>query len=116
MSARLVAHGIAAFVGLAALASGIAGLVRGVPAALTIFCLVISIVVGVMIPLSLRGSRAAWSLLVSILAVEAIGTFFGAATLAKALGISIAFTLVLPLVLGAGVIALASIRNEYQTD
>ena len=116
MSARLVAHGIAAFVGLAALASGIAGLVRGVPAALTIFCLVISIVLGVMIPLSLRGSRAAWSLIVSIMTVETIGTFFGAASLAKALHINLGFALVLPIVLAAGVIGLVSIRREYQTD
>jgi len=116
MSARLVAHGIAAFVALAALASGIAGVASGVPAALSIFCLVVSLVLGAMIPLSMRGSRAAWSLVVSIMSVEAVGTFFGAATLAKALGVSIAITLVLPLVLGAGVIALASIRNEYLSD
>jgi hypothetical protein len=116
MSPRLVAHGIAAFVALAALASGIAGVATGVPAALSIFCLVISLVLGVMIPLSLRGSRAAWSLLVSVLSVEAVGTFFGAATLAKALHTSIAFTLVLPLVLAGGVVALVSISDDYPGD
>jgi hypothetical protein len=116
MSPRLLAHGLPSFLALAALASGISGIAMGIPAALSIFCLVISIVLGVMIPLSLRGSRAAWSLIVSIMTVETIGTFFGAASLAKALHINLGFALVLPIVLAAGVIGLVSIRREYQTD
>jgi len=114
MTPRLFAHGIATFVALAALASGIGGLASGVPAALSVFCVVIAIVLGAMIPLSLRGSRAAWSVIISIMSVEAIGTFFGAATLAKALHVNLAVTLVLPLVLAGGVVALVSLRESYR--
>ncbi len=116
MSPRLLAHALPAVLALLALASGIAGLATGVPAALSFFWLVIGIVLCTMIPLSLRGSRAAWSLVVSIMVVETIGTFFGAASLAKALHINLVFALLQPIVLGVGVVGLVSIRREYQTD
>jgi hypothetical protein len=114
MTPRLFAHGIATFVALAAVASGIAGIASGTPAALSVFCLVIGLVLGALIRPSMRGSRAAWSVIISILSVEAIATFFGAATLAKALHVSIAFTLVVPLVLAGGVVAFVATRDSYR--
>jgi hypothetical protein len=116
MTGRTFAHGLAMLVALAALASGIAGLASGVPAALGVFCLVIGIIVGTMVPLSLRGSRAAWSLIVSILTVWTIGTFFGAASLSKALHIGLVAALIVPLVLATGVVAFVAIRGDYPDD
>ncbi|HEY1814409.1 MAG TPA: hypothetical protein VGG74_18785 [Kofleriaceae bacterium] len=116
MTARLFAHGIATFVALGALASAIGGMIAGIPAALSVFCLIIGIVLCALIPLSLRGSRAAWSVIISIMVVEAVGTFFGAATLARALHINLMFALLLPLVLAGGVGALVSLRESYRDN
>jgi hypothetical protein len=48
--------------------------------------------------------------------VEAVGTFFGAATLARALHINLMFALLLPLVLAGGVGALVSLRESYRDN
>jgi hypothetical protein len=116
MSGRAIAHVIAVVVALGAIVAGIGGLASGIPAALGVFCLVIGGVLCSLIPLSLKNSRAAWSVIVSILAVWTIGTFFGAASLSKALHIGLGVALLLPLVLAIGTIAFVSIRAEYPDD
>jgi hypothetical protein len=116
MSGRAIAHAIAVVVALGAIVAGIGGLANGIPAALGVFCLVIGGVLCTLIPLSLKNSRAAWSVIVSILAVWTIGTFFGAASLSKALHIGLGVALLVPLVLAIGTIAFFSIRTEYPDD
>jgi len=116
IDARLVGHAIAVLVGVLAIVAGITAMVKGLPGAMSITLIAIGGLLLAMTPYSLRGSRPAWSLLVSILAVFATVTLFGAPTIRKQLGIGLGIALIIPLVQVVAVVALAMIHERYRDD
>jgi uncharacterized membrane protein HdeD (DUF308 family) len=116
IDARVIGHGVAVLIGALAVVAGVAALAKGLPAAMGITLVIVGGLLLGMTPLSLRGSRSAWSLLIAILAVFTAVTLFGAPTIHKEVGIAIGIALILPLVQIIGVIALATTHERYRED
>lgn len=116
VDARLVGHGVAVLIGALAVVAGGAAMIKGLPAAMGITLVIVGGLLLGMTPLSWRGSRAPWSLIVAILAVFTAVTLFGAPTIRKEVGIPLGIALILPLVQIIGVIALAMIHERYRED
>ena len=63
---------------------------------------------------SLKGSRPAWSFLISMLAVLATVTFFGAPKIRHIMSFGLWHALIIPGLQVVAVIALVMIRSEYK--
>jgi hypothetical protein len=111
---RLVGHGIAVIVGLAALVGGFASLTTTFPGVVAAALLVTGVVLPTLTWRSIHHSRSAWAFLVAILAVLATVTFFGAPKVRNVLGIGLWYALIIPAVGLIGVIALSMVRGEYR--
>jgi hypothetical protein len=109
-----VGHGLAVLLGLATFAAGIAG-ASSMPPVMTATLLVVGALMPVLAWRSLTGSRPAWSFLISLLAVFAAVTFFGAPKIRTLLGIGIWTALIVPGLLIAAVCALAMVPRGAAT-
>lgn len=109
---RLAGHGLAVLLGGATFAAGIAG-ASSMPPVMTATLLVIGALMPVLTWRSLTGSRPAWSFLISLLAVFAAVTFFGAPKIRTLLGISIWTALIVPGLQISAVCALSTLRRDY---
>lgn len=110
---RAAGHALAFLLGAATFVAGIAA-ASSMPGVMTATLLVIGALLPVLAWASLRGSRPAWSFLISLLAVFAAVTFFGAPKIRTLLGVSIWTALMVPGLQIAAVCALATVRGEYR--
>lgn len=111
---RLVGHGLATFIGAASVAGGFGALTSSQPTVMGVTMLITGALLVTLVVYSLKGSRPAWSFLVSMLAVLATVTFFGAPKIRHVLGIGLWTALIIPGLQVVAVIALVMIRGEYK--
>jgi hypothetical protein len=103
---RGVSHLIMAVMAPASLLAGLCAAVFGLPAVLAAAELVLGGVLCAVVPLSWRGSRAAWSFLVAIAAAYSVVLFFGAPKVRGVLDVGLWTTLILP---GLNIVALVGL-------
>ena len=111
---RLMAHVLAGVIGAAAAVGGIAGILSSLPVTLGVTLLVTGIVLPLLVVYSLQYSRGAWSFLISMLAVLAVVTFFGAPTIAHVLHVNLGVAAVIPTLLAVAVVLLTMVRADYR--
>lgn len=114
LAPRIVGHALAVVIGIGALIGAYASISHSMPGVMT----AVLIAVGLLLPLlghfSWRGSRAAWSFMISIICVFGIVTFFGAPKVRNILGIGFWTAMILPCIQFVCVAALAMVRGEYR--
>lgn len=111
---RLVGHAIGFLLGVASVVGGIGGFIGHLPPVLGITMLIVGAITGILAFHSLRGSRVAWSFLVSLLTAMAVITLFGAPKVRNLLHIGLWYAIMIPGVLAVGVVALAFVRRDYR--
>ena len=114
MAPRLIGHGLAVGIGVASLVGGVAGLTSHLPVVMATTLVVAGVLLHVLAVSSLKHSRSAWAFLISMLAVLATVTFFGAPKIRHVLHIGLWHALVIPGLMAVAVIALAMVRDEYK--
>jgi hypothetical protein len=107
-------HGLAVIVGVGAVIAGIMAIANGLPGVLGVTLLVLGSMLPVVAHFSWRGSRAAWSVMISTLCVFAAVTLFGSPKIAAVIHIELGIALLIPIVQIAAVIVLAQIRADYR--
>jgi uncharacterized membrane protein HdeD (DUF308 family) len=110
----IVGHALASATGIAAITNGIAALMTDLPPVLGATLIVIGVVMPVLAYKSIRGSRAAWSFLISMLSVLAVVTFFGAPKIRKVLDTNLGLAFVIPALLLVSIVTVAKARDAYR--
>lgn len=113
---RLIGHLLALGIGVGAFVGGIGALSAGLPGVMGVTLLIVGVVMPAVAHFSFRRSRPAWSMLLSMLAVLATVTFFGAPKIRVVLHIGLWTALILPGLMIIAVIALAMVRGEYHQE
>jgi hypothetical protein len=113
LAARAVSHAIMMVMAPASLAAGLAAAVFGLPVVLATTELVLGGVLVAIVPLSWRGSRAAWSFLVAIAAAYSVVLFFGAPKVRGVLDVGLWTTLILPGLNAVALVGLVKSRARY---
>ncbi len=116
MNARLFGHALTVVVGVCSLVAGVAAIRADLPGVLGATLLILGGLLPVLAHFSWRYSRAAWSVMISTLVVFGAVTFFGLPKIAGVLHVHMVVALVIPIVLIAGVLALANVRGEYHNS
>jgi hypothetical protein len=114
LAPRLVGHGLSTVIGAAAVAGGLAGFASSLPIVMSVTLIITGALLVTLVVYSLKGSRPAWSFLISMLAVLATVTFFGAPKIRHVLDIGLWTALIIPGLQVVAVIALVMIRGEYK--
>jgi hypothetical protein len=114
ISPRLIGHGLAVVLGIGAFIAGIGAISRDLPGVMCATLLVVGCLLPVLAYFSWRHSRAAWSYLISLLAVVATVTLFGAPKVRVQLGVGLWTALIIPGVTTVAMIAVAMLRGEYR--
>lgn len=112
--ARTAGHVLAFLVGVASFIGGIAGLFSSLPTVMGMTLLVVGLVLPVLAWRSLAYSRGGWSFMVSLLAILATVTFFGAPKIRHVLDIPLGVAFLLPAIMITAVVALAQVRADYR--
>lgn len=115
LAPRLIGHLLAAAMALSALVGGVAALGKGMPPVMGSTMLLVGIITIPLVYLSLQHSRAAWSFLIAMVAVFGGVDFFGAPKVRTLLGVGLWTAMILPSLQVVTVIALSSLRRDYQT-
>ena len=110
---QLTAHGLAAVMGLASFVGGIAAFAKGMPPVMAMTMLVVGVLVPWLTWKSLHRSRAAWSFLISTVAVFALVCLFGAPKIRHLLGVDLGVAGLIPFTLIACVVMLGLIHDDY---
>jgi hypothetical protein len=110
----VAAHALAAGIGAASFIAGILSLAKSLPGVMGVTLMVIGGMLPLLAHFSWRFSRAAWSLMISTLAVFAAVTFFGAPKIAAVMHVGLAVAFIIPIVQVIAVIALADLRAEFR--
>jgi hypothetical protein len=114
LAPKLVGHITALVLGLGALFAGYESFTAHLPGVM----IAVLIVVGVLLPtlahFSWRGSRAAWSFLIAIIAVFGTVTFFGSPKVRNVLGVGFWTAMILPGVQYVAMSALWMLRDDYR--
>lgn len=114
LSPRMIGHGLAVVIGIASLIGGIAGLLSHLPVVMALTLVVSGLLLPVLALSSFKHSRAAWAFLISMLAVLATVTFFGAPKIRHVMHIGLWHAIVIPGLMVVAVIALTMVRSEYK--
>jgi hypothetical protein len=114
LAPRAIGHLIGLITGLTAFVGGIAALAQGMPYVMGVTLLVLGVVAPVLAYYSFQRSRAAWAVLIAILAVFTLVTFFGAPKVRGVLHIGLWSALIAPGLMLVAVIALSMVRAEYR--
>jgi hypothetical protein len=114
LAPRAIGHLLGFVTGITAFVAGIAALAQGLPNVMGVTLLVLGVVAPVLAYYSWQRSRAAWSVLISILAVFTLVTFFGAPKVRGVLHIGLWSALIAPGLMLVAVIALSMLRAEYR--
>jgi hypothetical protein len=112
--ATSLGHVLAAMLGLASIVAGIAAMVKGLPGIMSYTLLIFGAVLPPLAILSWQRSRAAWSFVISICAVFALITLFGAPKVESLLGVPLAAAMTLPVLYTIVVILLAAGGDAYR--
>jgi hypothetical protein len=115
MAPRIIGHVLAVVIGLGALAGVYGSLSHHMPSVMTAVLIAVAVLLPTLAHFSWRGSRAAWSFMISIICVFGIVTFFGAPKVRNILGIGFWTAMLLPAIQFAAVAALSMVRGEYRT-
>ena len=111
---RLVAHGLAAIVGITALVGAAGAGVKNFHPVLPIALGLLGALILVFIYFSLATkSRAAWSFLISTCAVGGLVTLFGATKIRNTADVSLYYALILPGILVVATIMLIGLADDY---
>jgi hypothetical protein len=113
---RLIGHWFVTVIGTAAFAAGIAAFARGLPNVMGAVLLIVGVALPTLAWRSYHQSRAAWAFSISILAVLATVTFFGAPKIRDLLGIKLGIAMVIPVVMIAATVILVMLRDEYREN
>lgn len=111
---KLVGHATGFVLAAASVVGGIAAFIGHLPPVLAMTMLIVGAITGILAFHSMRGSRVAWSFLVSLMTVMGIVTLFGAPKVRALLHIGLWYAIIIPGVLAVGVVALGLIRRDYR--
>jgi hypothetical protein len=111
---RVTGHVLAALLAAAALVGAIAGFAAGKPPVMGMTLLVLAALTPLLAWGSWQRSRPSWAFLVSIVAVLAAVTFFGAPKIRNLLHVGLWYAMIVPGLLIVGVIALSLVREHYR--
>jgi hypothetical protein len=111
---KLVGHALALVIAAGALVGAYGSISHGMPGVMTAVLIAVALLLPVLAHFSWRGSRAAWSFMLSIICVFGIVTFFGAPKVRNILGIGFWTAMILPGIQFVCVSALAMVRGEYR--
>lgn len=114
LAPRLIGHALAVVIGLGALAGAYGSVSHSMPSVMTAVLIAVGVLLPALAHFSWRGSRAAWSFMISIICVFGIVTFFGAPKVRNILGIGFWTAMILPTIQFVCVTALAMVRGEYR--
>ncbi len=114
LAPRLIGHGLAGVGAVASIVGGIGALSGTLPTVLGVTLLVLGLLLPLLVWGALRGSRSAWSFLISVLSVLAVVTFFGAPKVRHVLGIGLWYALIIPGLMIVAVLALSALREDYR--
>ena len=108
-------HGITAVIGLASLVAAYFAYQSHIQITLTVALLAIGGLLPWVTWLSLHGSRAGWSFLISLAIVLGVMTLFGAPKVRSLTGMHIGVALLIPAALGFAAITLSLQTQHYKT-
>lgn len=111
---RIIGHALAVVIGVGALIGAYGSVSHNMPSVMTAVLIAVGLLLPVLGHFSWRGSRAAWSFMISIICVFGIVTFFGAPKVRNILGIGFWTAMMLPSIQFVCVAALAMVRGEYR--
>jgi hypothetical protein len=114
MAPRIIGHALAVVIGLGALVGVYGSLSHHMPSVMTAVLIAVGVLLPTLAHFSWRGSRAAWSFMLSIICVFGIVTFFGAPKVRNILGIGFWTAMILPGIQFVCVSALAMVRGQYR--
>jgi hypothetical protein len=114
LAPRQVGHLLCVLLGAMSLVSSVEAIARGMPVVLCTTLLVAGVLFPILAYASWRGSRVAWSYLISMATVFGLVTFFGAPKVRAQLGTSLWYALIVPGLFFVTVTSLTMIREKYR--
>ncbi len=114
MAPREIGHALASLLGMASLAASIAAFDKGLPPVMSVTLFLVGALMLALAWGSWQRSRAAWAFLIALVAVFGGVDFFGAPKVRGLLGVGLWTTMIIPSIQVITVVALASLRREYQ--
>lgn len=114
LAPRIIGHALAVMIGIGALIGAYGSLDHHMPTVMSAVLIAVGVLLPMLAHFSWRGSRAAWSFMISIICVFGIVTFFGAPKVRNILGIGFWTAMILPGLHFVAVTALAMVRGEYR--
>jgi hypothetical protein len=114
LAPRGVGHALCVLLGAMSLVSGVEAIARDMPPVLAMTLLLAGVLFPVLAYASWRGSRVAWSYLISMATVFGLVTFFGAPKVRAQLGTSLWYALIVPGLFFMTVASLTMIRERYR--
>jgi hypothetical protein len=114
LAPKIIGHALAVVIGLCALAGAYSSLSHSMPGVMTAVLIAVGVLLPTLAHFSWRGSRAAWSFMISIVCVFALVTFFGAPKVRNTLGVGFWVAMTIPSLQFVCVTALAMVRGEYR--
>jgi hypothetical protein len=112
---REIGHALATLLGLASLAAAFGAFDKGLPMVMGVTLLVVGVLMPALAYGSWKHSRASWAFLIALVAVFGGVDLFGAPKVRGLLGVGLWSAMILPALQIVTVIALASLRREYQS-
>ena len=114
LAPKLVGHITAVVLGLGALVAGYESLSSHLPGVMIAVLFAVGVLLPTLAHFSWRGSRAAWSFLIAIIAVFGTVTFFGSPKVRNVLGVGFWTAMILPGVQYVAMSALWMLRDNYR--
>jgi len=114
LAPKLVGHITAVVLGLGALFAGYESLSTHLPAVMVAVLFAVGVLLPTLAHFSWRGSRAAWSFLIAIIAVFGTVTFFGSPKVRNVLGVGFWTAMILPGIQYVAMSALWMLRDDYR--
>lgn len=110
---RMIGHALPVLLGIGYFIAGASAFAQSAPAVVGVTLVVSGVFCPLLAAYSLRGSRAAWSFLVSLCGVFALIAFFAAPKIREAIGVGLWTTMILPGMNVVSVFALLALRGDY---